>query len=400
MMPISSVRSLATAFAMLLAGCSDGSGPGGDGASHPMTVLGLGQVTDRITAEVTVRGDIAYTTTWGQLGTNVGDQIKVWNVAGPVPALIRSVTVSNAVTLGDIQALDDPALLVVATEFEPGSIVIYSLADPANPVELSRFASANTLPGVHTAEVAKVGDKLYAFLSVDPGQSFPARLVIVDLSTPSAPTEVTSIQMGNPFVHDVFVRDGLLFTALWHDGLQIWDVGGGGKGGTIAVPVTIGSVRTVRGSVHNVAWFHDPTTSAKRYAFVGEESGGSVGASSSGDVHVVDVSDLANPREVAFFTVPDAGTHNFSIDEARGILYAAYYNGGVRAIDIRGDLGSCDAADRDLTQRCDLRRMGREMAEGLRDTQNRFVWGVQWAGDFVYASDMANGLWKLAAEQR
>ena len=29
-----------------------------------------------------------------------------------------------------------------------------------------------------------------------------------------------------------------------------------------------------------------------------------------------------------------------------------------------------------------------------------FVWGVHYDGNFVYASDMLNGLWKLAAIQR
>jgi hypothetical protein len=388
------------ALSLVLTACSDGSGPDGSGNSAVMPVIGFGQVSDRITAEISVRGDIAYTSTWGGLGDPVGDVLKVWNIAGPTPVLLNTVTVSNARTLGDVQALVDPALMVVATEYTGGSIVVYSLTDPANPVELSRFSSPNTMPGVHTAEVATVGGQLYAFLSVDPGQSFAARLVIVDLSTPTAPVEVTSIQMGSPYVHDVFVRDGILFTALWNDGLKIWDVGGGGKGGTVAAPVSIGSVHTFGGHVHNVAWFHDPATNSKRYAFVGEEVGGSVGASSEGDIHVVDVGDLANPREVAFFNVPGAGTHNFSLDEAQGILYAAYYNGGVRAVDIRGDLGGCARGDKDLTGRCDLRRMGREMAHGLVDTPNRFVWGVQWVGNFVYASDMANGLWKLAAVQR
>ena len=35
-----------------------------------------------------------------------------------------------------------------------------------------------------------------------------------------------------------------------------------------------------------------------------------------------------------------AGAHNFSVDEAKGLLYAAYYNAGVRVLDVRGDLGA------------------------------------------------------------
>ena len=85
---------------------------------------------------------------------------------------------------------------------------------------------------------------------------------------------------------------------------------------------------------------------------------------SSGDIHVIDVSNFAAPHEVAFFHLDGAGTHNFSVDEVRGILYAAYYNGGVRAIDITGDLSSCAAADKSADGRCDLAQMGRELAHG------------------------------------
>ena len=41
--------------------------------------------------------------------------------------------------------------------------------------------------------------------------------------------------------------------------------------------------------------------------------------------------------------------------------------------------------------------MGREIAVGLQDGTPVYVWGVHFDGSFVYASDMLNGLWKLAA---
>jgi hypothetical protein len=202
-------------------------------------------------------------------------------------------------------------------------------------------------------------------------------------------------------VHDVFVRDGLLFTALWHDGLTIWDVGGGGRGGTPAAPVPLGNVRTAGGQVHNVAWVHLPADGA-RYAWVGEEGPGSVaGARSSGDLHVVDVSDPTRPREVAVYRVAGAGVHNFAVDEAAGVLYAAYYNAGVRALDVRGDPGDCAAAHRLPDGRCDLGPAGRELAHGLTATgRDVFVWGVALGGGALYASDMFNGLWKLGVVDR
>ncbi|HTE47328.1 MAG TPA: hypothetical protein VK636_18905, partial [Gemmatimonadaceae bacterium] len=142
---------------------------------------------------------------------------------------------------------------------------------------------------------------------------------------------------------------------------------------------------------------------SKRFAFVGQEGFGSIGTSSSGDIHVVDISDPTQPKEVAFFNVPGAGTHNFSVDEANGVLYAAYYNGGVRAIDIRGDLASCPGNQRNVDpatnlSRCDLRLMGREIGVGVAGLNpSIYVWGVQYVNGTLYASDMFNGIWKLGA---
>jgi len=109
------------------------------------------------------------------------------------------------------------------------------------------------------------------------------------------------------------------------------------------------------------------------------------------------VSDPAHPTEVAFYSVPGAGTHNFAVDEQNGILYAAYYNGGVRALDIRGDLSTCTTAQKATDPgkaRCDLRLMGREAGVWL-PSQKVYIWGVALVGTTLYASDMINGLWKL-----
>jgi hypothetical protein len=274
--------------------------------------------------------------------------------------------------------------------------MIYSLADPANPQLITRYTTALTDPGVHTAEVQRVNGTLYAFLCIDPGATAPARLVIVDLSTPAAPQQVFTAAMGSPFVHDVYVRDGILITALWNQGITTWDIGGGGRGGSVANPVVMGNLITANGEAHNVWWFHNAATGEKKYAFVGEEGPGSIGFNSSGDIHVVDVSNLSVPHEVAFYHLDGAGTHNFSVDESRGILYAAYYNGGVRAIDITGDLSVCTPAEKGSLGRCDLVKMGREVASGPTGVSPVYIWGVQLAGGALYASDMLNGLWKLA----
>src|SRR6185295_8837906 len=248
--------------AMVVAGCNSDSATSLKPFSAPaLSSLGRGDMTARYMAEVWTQGNVAYTSTWGQRGNALGNAVHIWNIAGATPVLVDSVIVENATTLGDIQVSDDGKLLVVATERANGSIVIYDLTNPLKPARLTRYQTANTTSGVHTAEVARVNGTLYAFLSVDsPGP----RLVIVDLSDPSNPREVFVRNMGAPFVHDVFVRDGLLFTALWNEGVTIWDIGGGGKSGTPANPVQIGNVRTASwnpaasgSEAHNVWWFHD-----------------------------------------------------------------------------------------------------------------------------------------------
>ena len=367
-----------------------------------MTVLGNGVDTTRYQAEIAVRGTTAYSTTWSVRRAQ-GNKVNIWDVSGNVPVLVDSVIVSGAITTGDIAVSDDGALLVVATEPSPGSIAVYDLANPRKPQLLSRFTNDQTAGGVHTAELGRVNGKLYAFLSIDPtSTSGAARLVIVDLSTPSAPRQVFVKIAGAPYVHDTYQRNGLLFVALWNDGVDIWDIGGCGTGASPESPRTLGNVKTVGGEVHNIWWYHDASGS-KRFAFVGEEGPGSIGTSSRGDIHVIDITEPTAPKEVAFYRVTGAGTHNFSVDETNGVLYAAYYNGGVRAIDVRGDLGTC-AANQQATDatsglvRCDLRLMGRELSLGLTDlNRNVYVWGVQYLNGSVYASDMLSGIWKLRA---
>jgi hypothetical protein len=397
---------IVTLAALALVACNDDDGPmDPPNNTEPIVLnaLGRGDVTRRFTAEVWVRGNTAYTSTWGTRGAEQvpGNTIYVWDVAGDIPTLVDSVQVPLASTTGDVQVSDDGTLLVAPTEQAPGSIAVFSLANPRKPQLVSQFRSDKITRGVHTCEIQRVGGKLYAFLAINAASSHRSRLMIVDLSVPAQPTEVVTIDMGNPNLHDVFVRDGMLFTAEWNDGMSIWDIGGGNAGGSVTTPVKVGNVRTVGGAVHNIWWFHNPIGNDKKYVFVGQELFGAIPSSSAGDIHVVDISNPAQPREVAIYSVPGAGTHNFSMDEAQGILYAAYYNAGVHALDVRGDLSQCVASQKTTSGHCDLGAMERLRARGAQTSGVPvYVWGVQFLGGHVYASDMINGLWKLEAYDR
>lgn len=361
------------------------------GTNAPLELLGVGTETSRYTGELAVHGTLAYVTTWGgnTRGGNFGNKINIWDVSAAKPVFVDSLiangpTVGTEVqTIGDVAVSDDGRYLVAATEYGGGSILIYSLADPRHPAFIKRYSTTLTNPGVHTAEIGRVNGKLYGFLSIDPVGTGTARLVIVDLSDPANPQQVYTKVVGTPYVHDTFIRDGILFLALWNDGVEIWDVGGGGKGGTPAAPVVLGGVKTTGGQAHNVWWYHD-AAGGKRYAFVGQEGPGSIGSTSIGDIHVLDVSDLTKPVEVGTYHVAGAGTHNFSVDESKGVLYAAYYNAGVQAIDVTGTLSG------DISNR--------RIATGLTAPSGSiYTWGVQYLNGRVYASDMLAGLYVLNA---
>ena len=138
---------------------------------------------------------------------------------------------------------------------------------------------------------------------------------------------------------------------------------------------------TTGGKVHNAWWYWAPNGD-KKYVFVGEEGPATFGSSSSGDLHVVDISNIAVPVEVAALRIPGAGAHNFWVDEQNEILYAAFYNGGVVAVNIAGTLSG------DLTARI----IAQARPGGLGGT---YIWGVQLYGGSVYATDMRNGFWQL-----
>ena len=126
-----------------------------------------------------------------------------------------------------------------------------------------------------------------------------------------------------------------------------------------------------------------PTAQAG-YVFVGEED-----FDTPGIMHVVDASDLSVPVEVASFSVTGITPHNFWVDEAGGILYMAWYETGIRALDVSGRLLG------------ELDRQGREYAalqydgagSGCASGSGTCNWAPQLHNGLIYLSDMNSGLW-------
>jgi hypothetical protein len=359
-------------------------------------VGGGNNVRERYSSDLWVHGSYAYTGTWGYRD-EVGDVLKVWSLnASGAPTLVRAVTVPDIGTVSDVQVSDDGQLLVLSGERGPdGGIFLYSLSNPAAPSFLGSALVGEA--GVHTVTLSTINGRLYAFAARNPGFSEEAAedpaLLIYDVTDPSAPTLVAR----KPFperdygIHDTYVRDGIAFAFVWNTGVVIYDVGNGIRGGSPSAPVEISRLITAsndvpRGpAVHNGWWFHNPVTGERRYLFIGQEGASILGSEASGDIHVVDVSDLTKPHEVAFFHLNGAGTHNFWMDEERQILYAAYYNAGVVALDVSGTLADNLSA-----------RLLSQLKPG--GANNTFTWGVQLANGFLYAIDMLSGLWQLSTK--
>jgi len=346
-------------------------------------VLGGGNnVPERYTSDLWVSGDYAYTGTWG-FRTAQGSALKVWHLDGAgAPTLVDSIVTAGIGTVSDVEVSNDGTLLVFSAENGGSSgLYLYALTDPAHPTFIANYVVST---GLHTATFGYIGGKRYIFAAKDPGS--PALMIFEIAPASATPITLTATVPvpANYGHHDTFVRDGIAFVCAWNTGVLIYDVGDGVKGGSPASPQLISSLVTSGGEVHNAWWFHNPVTGEKKYLFIGQEGPGAVGSASSGDIHVVDVSNLASPSEVASYRMSGAGTHNFWMDEARQVLYAAYYNGGVVALDVSGTLSGS------LTSR----EIARTTPGGAGNT---YVWGVMLANGHLYASDMLSGLWELNA---
>jgi hypothetical protein len=379
------------ALLAVLAAC--GGGDDGNGGTDPPPVssfqiqAGGDNVNDRFSSDLWVHGAWAYTGTWGGAPRNGarGDVVKIWSLdADGAPTLVDSLKVPAIATVSDVQVSDDGALLVFSAERGANAgLYVYDLTDPRTPAFLD---SALVADGLHTATVAEIAGHRYVFAARNPKN--PA-LIIYDITIPSAIVVAATVPIPPAYgIHDTFVRDGLAFVFAWNTGVIIYDVGNGIVGGSPTQPREVSRLLTsdnnVAGGpqVHNGWWFHNPVRNEQRYLFIGQEGVGTIGSQSSGDLHVVDVADLAHPSEVAFFHLDGAGTHNFWVDEDRQILYMAYYNAGVVALDVSGVLAG------DLSARL----IAKIQPGGTADT---YTWGVQLAGGSLYAIDMLSGLWQL-----
>jgi len=370
---------------------------------RPLEVVGRSPRKRFTTEEVWLHpnGKVAY------LGSGSGgDLFYTLDISNPANPIVSDSMVLNTRRVNDLMTNAEGTILVNTREGasdRKNGIVISSLADPLHPVKIAEFTEGMTA-GVHSAFVysqPKFGTHVYA--TNDGTGAFH----IIDISDPYKPKQVAEWRTARPdagrSLHDVDVQDGLAYLSYWNDGLIILDVGNGIKGGSPSNPVLVsqykydlndlyrqvelaGGPGFIRGT--HTAWRH------RNYVFIADEvfpSSGVQGAKDAsagrayGRLQVIDVSDYANPKSVAFYEPEFGGVHNIWI--AGDTLYMGAYNAGFRTFDISGEL------------RGDLRAQQREMAHLNTADMEGFVknsamtWGVVVRDGLAYVNDMYNGLW-------
>jgi len=349
--------------------------------------VGHGPVLDVHTSDLWVwegvdGRDYCVTGTWGANGDAI-----FWDVTDPARIeRIATVTV-DARTVNDVKVSKDGRLCIISREGasnRKNGIVAFDVTDPRKPERISEFDDELT-GGVHNLFI----HENYAY-----ALSAGRRYDILDIKNPRAPTRVGSYQVFEPgaSIHDVWVVDGIAYSSNWRYGLHLVDVGNGIKGGSPSNPVKIGNYAYPSGWNHAAFPWRSKDTN-KFYVIAGDEAfpyGLSVKDNPTyprGWIHFVDFTNLNKPKEVARYEVPEAGTHNLWVEG--NTMYVAYYNGGLRVVDISGDLMG------------DLYRQGREIAWFLPTHPKGvvpnapMVWGPQPHKGHIFFSDWNSGLWAV-----
>jgi hypothetical protein len=351
--------------------------------------------------------------------STIADKVFVYDIADPAsPKLLDTLKV-DARIINDISTTPDEKIGVFTREGasnRKNGIVFLDTTDPSHLKVLSEY-TATVTGGVHSAYI----DGHYVYLTDDATGS----LRIIDFQDAKHPKEVARFQVENPtvvtlntemgsmssgrYLHDLQVKDGLAYLAYWRDGLVILDVGNGMAGGSPENPKVVSQYHFNHYELYGDGWLAGSHSvfRYKNYLFVGDEVFPAIFNIDDRDripvraiCHVMDVSDIKHPKEVAQYEAPEGGSHNFWA--ANDMLYEGYYSGGARVLDISGEL------------RGDLYRQGREIArfwtgdaKGFRPNLP-FTWGGQpcsvtcdspLLNSLMYFNDIHSGLWitKLGA---
>jgi hypothetical protein len=357
------------------------------GADAELVQIGRGAISEHHSGDVWVfegvdGRDYAY------IGTFLWDWMKIWDVTDPASPVLTDSIQLDARRINDVKIHPNSRVGIVTREGASNrrnGIVLLDLTTPAHPTILSEYTETLT-GGVHNVWIEGDHDLVYAV------HNGTRAVHVIDISDPTEPREVGRWGIDNEqrSLHDVIVQDGYAYVSYWDDGAVVLDVGAGTHGGTPTTPTFVSQYKYPIGNTH-VAWRHG------RYLFVGDEifpAGWDADQpiDARGYIHVLDMSDIDNPVEVARYEVPEAGAHNVWAEGDR--LYVGYYQAGLRVLDISGEL------------RGDLYAQGREIAVIRTTDENTttpnwpMAWGAQIHKGRIYSSDLNSGLWITELRER
>jgi len=350
------------------------------------TGTGQGAVRDVHTSDLWIwtgrdGRDYAVTGTWGANGVAY-----FWDVTDPAaPTLTDSIQV-DARTVNDVKVDPERGICVITREGASNrrnGFVVLDCSNPRDVQVLSRFDDG-LLGGVHN--VYLYNQHVFA---INAGRRFD----IISIQDPRNPRRVGFFELDTPGhgIHDVWVADGIAYCSQWGDGVVLVDVGNGIAGGTLEQPRFVNNYRYPIGATH-AAFPYRSRSTGRQYVFIGDEQfpyglNPDQPTEAGGYIHIVDFTDVRNPQEVARYQVPEAGTHNLWVEN--DTLYVAYYNAGLRVVDVSGELMG------------DLYEQGRELARfEARDPQGKvantpMAWGPQPHRGHIFFSDFNSGLWSV-----
>lgn len=354
-------------------------------------VIGHGVVRDKHTSDFWVwegidGRDYAVTGTWGADG-----KAYFWDVTNPANIQrIDSIQV-DARTVNDVKISEDGRICVISREGasnRKNGIVILDVSNPKD-VKIHSTYTETLTGGVHNLFIYQ--NHVFALSN---GQRYD----IINIEDPTKPHRVGKFEIDNPArsIHDVWIENGIAYSSNWNDGIIMVDIGNGIAGGTPANPVEIARSK-VEGDANHAAFPYRSMSTGKFYVIAGDEifptswfgkqNQDMEVFTPAGYLHFIDFTDPQNPKEVARYEVPEAGSHNFWIED--DLLYIGYYNGGVRVVDLSGDLMG------------DLYQQGREIAHYVPADPKAFVpnfamiWGAQPYKGHIFFSDFNSGLWSV-----
>ncbi len=357
--------------------------------ARKIELVGQGSVSDKHTSDLWIwegqdGRDYAVTGTWGADGTAY-----FWDVTDPSNIYkIDSVQV-DARTVNDVKVSEDGNITVISREGASNRKNGLVIIDSSNPRDVSIISTfdENLTGGVHNVFI----DKGYVY-ALSAGQKY----YVINIKDPKNPFAVSKFELDTPgrAIHDVWIEDGIAYSSNWSDGIQLVDVGNGIAGGSPENPVQFASYAYPSGANHAAFPYRQKST-GKFYVIGGDEifpyglnmKGPNM---AGGFLHFIDFTDLENPEEIARFAIPFAGSHNFWVDG--DTLYVAFYNGGVRVVDISGELMG------------DLLAQGREIAFIIPNDPEGYVpnapftWGAQLHKGHIFYSDWNSGLWSAKVE--